>query len=132
MKVGQLGNLKTKLKSDIVRLSYMPRNERGFEEYVIVFEKSVPKMEDEPRFFKKASEIEARDGEIALFYPELNTEVVLLTKKKDDEFRSQFPEIVGKMEVFRIDQKKRMLECKYDGLELERDTMKVDIKCYFE
>jgi hypothetical protein len=130
MKAGQLGNLNTRLKSDIVRLSYIQRNELGLEEYVLVFEKSVPKMEDEPRLFRKASRIDVNEGEIALFYPELNTEVILLTRKKDDKFRRDFPEIVGKLETFRIDQKGEKIEWKYDAMENERDNLDVDIKCY--
>ncbi len=104
MEVRRLGNLKRKIKNDVVRIAYVEKNERGLEEYVLVFENSVPKPLEEPHLYRDA-EIEIHEkGESILTYPELNTQVVLITLKRDEEFREEHPEIIEKIEVFRMDE----------------------------
>ena len=103
MEVRRLGNLKRKIESDIVRIAYVEKNEKGLEEYVLVFENSVPTSSEEPHLYRDAEIKTHEKGESILTYPKLNTQVVLITLKRDEEFRKEHPEIINKIEVFRMD-----------------------------
>jgi hypothetical protein len=103
MNVDRLGNVRTRLKNEIVRLAYMPRNENGQEEYVLVFENRIPDSAEEPQLFREAV-AETGEQEAVLNYPKLNTQIILLTRKNDDDFRKDNPEKVSAMETFRIDE----------------------------
>jgi hypothetical protein len=104
MKVGPLGKLgDRKVQSDIARLSYVARNERDLEEYVLVFKNSIPSPSDEPTLYGNAKQ-ERDSKEIHLTYPDLRIQVFLTNKKLDDEFRKKHPDIIEKYETFRIDE----------------------------
>ena len=113
MNVERLGRLQTKMKSDIVRLSYVPKNELGMEEYVLVFENTIPDESQESRFYKRASRVEKHKNETSLFFDDINTEVILLTKKGDDKFRREYPELILRNEAFMIDKRGNNYEIKY-------------------
>ncbi|MEM5778559.1 MAG: hypothetical protein QXD43_05725 [Candidatus Aenigmatarchaeota archaeon] len=105
MKIGKLGALgDRKIKSDVVRFSYVPKNERGEEEFVLVFKDSIPSKKEEPNLYE-GSKIERRREEIRLTYPNMSkpTLVILTTLKEDNEFRERQPEIVRKYELFKLD-----------------------------
>ncbi len=104
MKVGPLGALGDRgIKSEIVRFAYLAQNKRGFEEYVLVFEGSIPIfMKGHPLY--DGSEVEKKPtGEIKLRYPEKKSEIILTILKEDNEFRKKRPDI-GKRESLRMDE----------------------------
>lgn len=104
MKVGRLGKFRRRIQSDVVRLAYVPRNEEGLEEYVLVFKDFIPGPSQEPQLYQK-SKVEKRDKqEVQLKYPRLKTEVILITQEEDDKFRKLHPENVDKLETFRMDE----------------------------
>ena len=130
MDVGWLGRLHTRLKSDVVRLSYVPKNELGMEEYVLVFEDSIPDETREKRLYNKATRIEKHKNETSLFFDNINTEVILLTKEGDDNFRREYPEIILKNEAFMIDKSGNNYEIRYTNAADSLDKLDVNIKVF--
>jgi hypothetical protein len=104
MKAGRLGNLKESISSDIVRLGYVPRNEKGFEEYILVFEKDIPTPLAEPEIYSNAATVEGENPEVLLSYPSIRTDVILISKEKDDAFRRDNPGKIKELESFRMDE----------------------------
>jgi len=107
MRVGFLGNLKNRrIQGEVARFAYVKKNERGREEYVLVFNGHVPGPSEESRLYKDA-EIKDRRDEVLLTYPGLNTEVILTTLEADDKFREEHPEEILAYETFRFDETRK-------------------------
>jgi hypothetical protein len=107
MKIGDLGALGDRgVKSDVVRFAYVAKNERGQEEFVLVFKDSIPDSSKEPSLYQ-SSKIEKHGQEIHLTYPNIPkpTLVILTNLEMDNEFRNRHPDIIKKYEIFKIDDK---------------------------
>jgi hypothetical protein len=99
----KIGNRVVTLKTDVVRMGYIPENEFGREEYVLVFKGSqVPQDFEEPELFEDAKIDCYTPREIGLSYPADKVDVILLTKWEDDNFRRDNPDKIDSMEKLRI------------------------------
>ncbi|NIO44907.1 MAG: hypothetical protein GTN36_05140 [Candidatus Aenigmarchaeota archaeon] len=133
MKVGSLGALGDRgIKSEIVRLAYLAKDKRGFEEYVLVFENSIPTFAEGHPIYE-GSEVEKRpNGEIKLRYPKLKSKIILTSLKEDNEFRKKRPDVVKRMsfimdEISKPNGKKEIV-FNYGTKENEDDVWDLDIK----
>lgn len=92
------------LSDELARVSYVPKAEDGFEEYILAFLQSVPTADVEPELYADAHvDDQTYPGEVHLTYDGLNSKVILLTLVADERFRHANPDLVAKNELFKID-----------------------------
>lgn len=93
------------LSGELARVSYVPKAEDGFEEYVLAFLQSVPTAAEEPELYADATQVDEQTypGEVHLTYDGLRSKVILLTVEADNRFRNEHPEVVAQNELFTID-----------------------------
>ena len=91
------------LKMDIDRFSYVPSNEAKKIEYVLGYIGKIPSPSEEPDLFRGAKVRNLAPGEIELNYAGIGESVILITTRRDNDFRRDYPEIVAKNEWFVIE-----------------------------
>ncbi|MDD5700184.1 MAG: hypothetical protein PHH00_03260 [Candidatus Nanoarchaeia archaeon] len=93
-----------RLRQELARYAFVPKNEGGLVEHIFVYRERVPDTGEEPDLFRGAKVIPApAQDELELIYDGLREEVVLMTLAADDRFRKEHPDIVARNEMFMID-----------------------------
>jgi len=101
---GELSKLHgRKLRREIIRYSFVPSNELGLREHVLVYDGKIPSSQEEPDLYKGASISNMEDNSVELQYAGLEEIVELIGLKEDDEFREKHPDLIAKNELFRVD-----------------------------
>lgn len=91
-----------KLEKEIIRYSFIPHNEQGLHEHVLVYRDKIPSSNEEPDLYRDALvKIEGNSAELKYFG--LEEQVELIGLKEDDEFRKGHPDLIAR-ELFKIDQ----------------------------
>ncbi len=93
------------LRREVSRFSFVPKNESGLREYVLVYNERIPGPEDEPELYAGASfaEVDERTSEVFLHYDGLEEEIMLTTLDADNQFRKDNP-IVVEQELFMLEE----------------------------
>ena len=104
MKAGvKIGSSEIGLNNDVARVSYVPKNEKGYEEHIFAFRgSSVPSALDEPELYAKCKVESQEERQTVLICPRAHTDVVLLTKWEDDKFRRENASMVRRLESFKM------------------------------
>lgn len=88
---------------DYDRIVYAPLSDDGLEEYILSISSALPDSDQEPDLFRDAEVVKPTQGIVELKYPELGVKVVLTTIEADDGYREKHPDLIQRLELFRVD-----------------------------
>ena len=90
--------------NDYDRIAYAPLSDDGLEEYILSASNTIPNSDQEPDLFRGAEVVKPAQGILELKYHSLGVKVVLTTIKADDSYRKEHPDLIQRLELFRIDE----------------------------
>lgn len=88
---------------DYDRIVYAPLSDDGLEEYILSISDALPNPDQEPDLFRDAEVVKPSQGIVELKYLDLGVKVVLTTVEADDCYREKHPDIIQRLELFRVD-----------------------------
>jgi len=65
---------------------------------------TLPNSDQEPDLFRNAEVVKLDQGIIELKYHNLDVKVVLTTIEADDSYRKEHPDLIQRLELFRIEE----------------------------